>query len=91
MSAAPTGAAALPLGELERVLEQACGVDLSPGVRTLFELVPGHACIRGHVRRGVRSGRNLTRWSKALTSVASFLTEDWTRSDRIAARLLGEA
>ena len=33
MSAAPQAGAALPLPDLERVLEQACGVALSPGVR----------------------------------------------------------
>ena len=65
--------------------------DLAREVATLFELVADHACIGGHARRGVGPGRNLTRWSKAATSVLSFVSEDWTRSDRIAARRLVEA
>ena len=65
--------------------------DLSPEVRTVFELVADHACIGGHARRGVGPGRNLTRWSKAVTSFSSFVSEDWTRSDRIAARRLIES
>jgi predicted AlkP superfamily pyrophosphatase or phosphodiesterase len=55
--------------------------DLSPDVRTLYELVPEHASAGSHIRRGLRPGGNLTRWSKLWGSASSFLTEDWSALD----------
>ena len=57
--------------------------DLAPGVRTVFELVPDHATAGSTIRRGVRRGRDLTRWAKPLGSLASFVAEDWSRLDRL--------
>ncbi len=57
--------------------------DLSPRVRTVYEMVPDHASLGNHLRRGVRPGRDLTRWAKPFGSVASFLREDWSRLDRM--------
>lgn len=65
--------------------------DLCPGVRTVFQLVRNHASIGGHVRRGLRRSRNLTRWSRVALSVASHLTESRARSDAISAARLIEA
>jgi hypothetical protein len=65
--------------------------DLAPGVRTVFELVRDHASIGGNLSRGVRRSRNLTRWSRAAVSIASYLDESRTRSDAIAAARLTQA
>jgi hypothetical protein len=65
--------------------------DLAPGVRTVFELVRDHASIGGNLCRGVRRSRNLTRWSRAVVSIASYLGESRTRSDAIAAARLYQA
>jgi hypothetical protein len=67
------------------------GRDLASGVRTVFELVRDHASIGGNLCRGVRRSRNLTRWSRAAVSLASFLVENRTLSDTIAAARLVQA
>ncbi len=60
--------------------------DLSRSVTTMFELEPDHASISGNVRRGVRPGRDLTRWSKLVHNVRSFFVQDWFGLDRVAGR-----
>lgn len=58
--------------------------DMTPRVSTLFENVRDHRVIAGNVRRGVRWTRDLTRASKVVQNIKSFVTEDWTGLDRIA-------
>jgi hypothetical protein len=67
------------------------GRDLVREVPTLFELEPDHACIAGNVRRGVRPGRDLTRWGKLANNVQSFFTERWDGMDRLASDKLLQA
>ena len=57
--------------------------DLAPGVRTVYELVPDHACAGSSLTRGVSPGRDLTRWTKPLGSLRGFLAEDWSYVDRL--------
>jgi len=65
--------------------------DVHPGVRTIFDVVPDHACAGGNFRRGVQRSRNLTRWSKLREPVISFFTEQWDRLDREAGRAVAGA
>jgi len=67
------------------------GRDLAATIPTLFELEPDHACIAGNVRRGVRRGRDLTRWGKLINNVQSFFTERWDGMDLLASDMLLEA
>lgn len=56
--------------------------DLSRSVSSIFDVVRDHACAGSHIHRGLRSSRNLTRWSKLVEPVVSYVTEDWSRLDR---------
>lgn len=65
--------------------------DLAPSVPTLFQAVPDHACAAGNVRRGVRWGRDLTRWAKVWHNVRSFIVQDWFGLDRLVAERVARA
>ena len=65
--------------------------DLGPGVPTLFQAVRDHACAAGNVRRGVRWGRDLTRWAKVWHNVRSFIVQDWFGLDRLVAQRMAAA
>lgn len=65
--------------------------DLAPGIRTVYELVPDHACAGSSLTRGVARGRNLTRWAKPLGSLRGFLAEDWSYVDRLTSQRVARA
>lgn len=66
------------------------GCDLAPDVRTVFEGCSDHAAISANIRKGLRPDRDLTRLSKVVHNLKSFVTQDWRAFDQLAtAKLLG--
>ena len=67
------------------------GRDLAPDVRTIFEDFSDHAAISANIRKGLRPGRDLTRLSKVMHNLKSFVTQDWRAFDELATGKLLDA